>query len=367
MAARAAALSGEELIHYAGPEAAGNAPSGAVSGTDRSPSKIEKAANSAGKPPTDTHSGTAPAVQKPAPEGKRLAPAAKNSPAASESPAERRASSPVLRDIRAAARTASAAGSAQSQAGRGTLSFRREGQAANAAPARGTPPLTGESAPMALRAGTSSRAAAQSGIPGAQTTAEVFSSPANARWAAGPAPVELTYGQAAASLTPPPPGPAAAGTDGSRQAAAVQASAWMQALSQENAGNLFSGGTDAVTGIAAARNISSQAAWTAQAGPMTGGQGAAAQFAGGENVPGQLASPASFAAPAGQGMVNWSAPGWQPPTVPTQLKEPAGRGQTAQEQPQAVHVSDAEIRRTADQVYRIIEDRLRRERRRLGL
>ena len=34
---------------------------------------------------------------------------------------------------------------------------------------------------------------------------------------------------------------------------------------------------------------------------------------------------------------------------------------------QEVHISEAEIQRTADRVYRIIEDRIRRERRRLGL
>ena len=31
------------------------------------------------------------------------------------------------------------------------------------------------------------------------------------------------------------------------------------------------------------------------------------------------------------------------------------------------HISDAELQRTADRVYRMIEDRIRRERRRLGL
>lgn len=36
------------------------------------------------------------------------------------------------------------------------------------------------------------------------------------------------------------------------------------------------------------------------------------------------------------------------------------------QEPSQVHISDAEIQRTADQVYRLIEERLRRERRRLG-
>ena len=365
MAAQAAALSGEELIHYAGPETAGIPSAGAVSGTERSPSGAEKAAGSAGKSPADTDNNRiAPAVQKPSPKGKRSDQAAKNAP------------SPVLRDIRTAAQTASAAAAAGRTQGRGRgvdLSPRRESPAADAAPARGIPPLTGERAPLPLRAGTVSRAAAQAESSGAGTPAEafsppeIFSSPADARRAVGPEPVELTYGQAAASLTPPPPEPAAAGADDPRQAgAAVQAPAWAQAFSQAAAGDLLSGGADAAAGIAAARNISSQAAWAAQAGPILGGQGETG-FTAGQTGSEQSASPFFPAVPAGQGMVNWTAPGWQPPTAPTQLKEPAGRGQTAQEQPQALRISDAEIRRTADQVYRIIEDRLRRERRRLGL
>ena len=66
-------------------------------------------------------------------------------------------------------------------------------------------------------------------------------------------------------------------------------------------------------------------------------------------------------------MVEWTAPGWQPPTAPTQLRERPQSTQPAAAQPQAVHISEAEIKRTADRVYKIIEDRIRRERRRLGL
>ena len=39
----------------------------------------------------------------------------------------------------------------------------------------------------------------------------------------------------------------------------------------------------------------------------------------------------------------------------------------AQAGQQAPRISEAELQRTADQVYRMIEDRIRRERRRLGL
>lgn len=43
------------------------------------------------------------------------------------------------------------------------------------------------------------------------------------------------------------------------------------------------------------------------------------------------------------------------------------KGEADQPQtPGQVRISEAEIQRTADKVYRIIEDRIRRERRRLG-
>ena len=66
-------------------------------------------------------------------------------------------------------------------------------------------------------------------------------------------------------------------------------------------------------------------------------------------------------------MMEWTAPGYQPtPPAETQFKEmrpPEDTGTQAGE----VQISDAEIRRTADRVYKMIEDRIRRERRRLGL
>jgi hypothetical protein len=66
----------------------------------------------------------------------------------------------------------------------------------------------------------------------------------------------------------------------------------------------------------------------------------------------------------GGGQIDWSAPtpAGRPAELAYRLKEEPGP------QPaRPVAISDTEIRRTADRVYQIIEDRLRRERRRLGL
>lgn len=61
----------------------------------------------------------------------------------------------------------------------------------------------------------------------------------------------------------------------------------------------------------------------------------------------------------------WVAPNYQPPqaVITHREKKQEERPRQAQE----VQISEAEIQRTADRVYRIIEDRIRRERRRLGL
>ena len=63
--------------------------------------------------------------------------------------------------------------------------------------------------------------------------------------------------------------------------------------------------------------------------------------------------------------IEWTAPGYQLPQAPMAYRE------KKQERPAApapeTHISDAEIQRTADKVYRMIEDRLRLERQRLGL
>ena len=62
--------------------------------------------------------------------------------------------------------------------------------------------------------------------------------------------------------------------------------------------------------------------------------------------------------------VAWTAPDYRPPQAATVHREKGG-GEGPQTR-QEVRVSDAEIQRTADKVYRMIEERLRRERRRLG-
>ena len=62
--------------------------------------------------------------------------------------------------------------------------------------------------------------------------------------------------------------------------------------------------------------------------------------------------------------VHWTAPSYQPPEAPMAYRE---REQAPQRRESGeIRISDAEIQRTADQVYRLIEERLRRERRRLG-
>ena len=64
--------------------------------------------------------------------------------------------------------------------------------------------------------------------------------------------------------------------------------------------------------------------------------------------------------------VQWTAPNYRPPAAPMTYREKPGREERQAGQ-QAPRISEAELQRTADRVYRIIEDRIRRERRRLGL
>lgn len=74
---------------------------------------------------------------------------------------------------------------------------------------------------------------------------------------------------------------------------------------------------------------------------------------------------ASLPQPETGDTVEWTAPGYHPPQAPITYRE-----KSREEQPREVRevrITDAEIQRTAHQVYRIIEDRIRRERRRLGL
>lgn len=79
------------------------------------------------------------------------------------------------------------------------------------------------------------------------------------------------------------------------------------------------------------------------------------------------ASPAAMAAPASQPSspaekIHWTAPAYAP-TAPIAYKESSAPPKSAS----APAISDSDLTRAADQVYQMIEDRIRRERRRLGL
>ena len=74
---------------------------------------------------------------------------------------------------------------------------------------------------------------------------------------------------------------------------------------------------------------------------------------------------ATLPQPAPEETIQWTAPNYRPPEAPVTLREPS---QPARPGPaQEIHITDAEIQRTADRVYQLLEDRIRRERRRLGL
>ena len=62
-------------------------------------------------------------------------------------------------------------------------------------------------------------------------------------------------------------------------------------------------------------------------------------------------------------MVEWSAPNYKP-NVPLEHREK--RKEERPQKPQQIYLSEAEIQRAADRVYRILEDRIREERIRLG-
>ena len=62
--------------------------------------------------------------------------------------------------------------------------------------------------------------------------------------------------------------------------------------------------------------------------------------------------------------VQWTAPNYPLPEQISFKERPAARQELSQTAPK---LSRSDLERTADQVYRMIEDRVRRERRRLGL
>ena len=145
-----------------------------------------------------------------------------------------------------------------------------------------------------------------------------------ARPAAAPEPLELSYGPVPAGAAPPDPAQTAG------ESASPAESAYVKSLPDWARRFLREGAAQSVQSMGTARNIAS--------------------------LP-----------PQGEGdAVQWTAPNYRPPAAPMTYREKPGREERQAGQ-QAPRISEAELQRTADRVYRMIEDRIRRERRRLGL
>ena len=145
-----------------------------------------------------------------------------------------------------------------------------------------------------------------------------------ARPAAAPEPLELSYGPVPAGAAPPDPAQTAG------ESASPAESAYVKSLPDWARRFLREGAAQGVQSMGTARNIAS--------------------------LPSQ-----------GEGdAVQWTAPNYRPPAAPMTYREKPGREERQAGQ-QAPRISEAELQRTADRVYRMIEDRIRRERRRLGL
>lgn len=173
---------------------------------------------------------------------------------------------------------------------------------------------------------------ADTGIPerggGKQPLAALLSQHTGARSAARPAaapePLELAYGPVPAGAAPPDPAQTAG------ESASPAESAYVKSLPDWARRFLREGAAQSSQSMGTARNIAS--------------------------LPSQ-----------GEGdAVQWTAPNYRPPAAPMTYREKPGREERQAGQ-QAPHISEAELQRTADRVYRMIEDRIRRERRRLGL
>lgn len=173
---------------------------------------------------------------------------------------------------------------------------------------------------------------ADTGIPerggGKQPLAALLSQHTGARSAARPAaapePLELSYGPVPAGAAPPDPAQTAG------ESASPAESAYVKSLPDWARRFLREGAAQSVQSMGTARNIAS--------------------------LPSQ-----------GEGdAVQWTAPNYRPPAAPMTYREKPGREERQAGQ-QAPRISEAELQRTADRVYRMIEDRIRRERRRLGL
>ena len=188
----------------------------------------------------------------------------------------------------------------------------------------------GEGAELAHRAGLEMGAqpGGESRAPSGRQTVRapggVFRAPSGASAGRGAEPVELTYGPAA---------PAAEPAGAPKQPPAVHAaeeSEYVQSLPD----------------------------WARRFLRESGGQG-------GQSHMGTARDISALPRPAqGEETVQWTAPGYRPP-APITYREKNREAETRQAA--APRLSEGELQRAADKIYRIIEDRIRQERRRLGL
>ena len=190
--------------------------------------------------------------------------------------------------------------------------------------------LPGEGAELAHRAGLEMGAepGGESRAPSGRQTVRapggVFRAPSGASAGRGAEPVELTYGPAA---------PAAEPAGAPKQPPAVHAaeeSEYVQSLPD----------------------------WARRFLRESGGQG-------GQSHMGTARDISALPRPTqGEETVQWTAPGYRPP-APITYREKNREAETRQAA--APRLSEGELQRAADKIYRIIEDRIRQERRRLGL
>ena len=190
--------------------------------------------------------------------------------------------------------------------------------------------LPGEGAELAHRAGLEMGAEPggerrdPSGRQPVRAPGGVFRAPSGASAGRGAEPVELTYGPAAPATEPasaPKQPPAVHAAEESEYVRSLPD--WARRFLRE------SGGQGGQSHMGTARDISA------------------------------LPRPAQ-----GEETVQWTAPGYRPP-APITYREKNREAETRQAA--APRLSEGELQRAADKIYRIIEDRIRQERRRLGL
>ena len=190
--------------------------------------------------------------------------------------------------------------------------------------------LPGEGAELAHRAGLEMGAQPggesrdPSGRQPVRAPGGVFRAPSGASAGRGAEPVELTYGPAA---------PAAEPASAPKQPPAVHAA-------EES------------------EYVRSLPDWARRFLRESGGQG-------GQSHMGTARDISALPRPTqGEETVQWTAPGYRPP-APITYREKNREAETRQAA--APRLSEGELQRAADKIYRIIEDRIRQERRRLGL